>query len=136
MSHAAPDFLDRTLSFRLSSAYDCWGIRRHLHRGVQNGIWFIDARGFDEQQPIALDHPDELSHRQQHLDVCRRSGRFSPTELATLDALIAGRTIAEIAERDGCSRQAVMARLLGNSRGQGGIVKKARALLLARTATS
>jgi hypothetical protein len=49
-------------------------------------------------------------------------------EIRTLHALVVLRlTIAEIAIRDGCSRQAVLARLNGNSRGQGGIIKKAYA---------
>jgi hypothetical protein len=39
---------DRTLSYRLASAYDCWGKRRSLRRGTQNGIWFLDATEIDE----------------------------------------------------------------------------------------
>jgi hypothetical protein len=118
---------ERTLSYRLSAAYDCWGNRRTLRRGVQNGIWFLDARAIDE--PAATEYEiDAAAERPQQLTALTSSGRFSATELATLHALVVERlTIDDIAARDGCSRQAVMARLVGNSRGQGGILKKARA---------
>ena len=121
--------LDRKLTYRLSSAYDCWGRRRSLRRGTQNGIWFIDARGLDlpDLETVPVQHD---AARANGLAALASSGRFTATELETLQALVVERlTIAEIAERHGCSRQAVLARLIGNSRGQGGIVKKARALL-------
>lgn len=121
--------LDRKLTYRLSAAYDCWGHRRSLRRGTQNGIWFIDATGIDlpdiETAPV-----DNDAARADRLTAFQSSGRFTATELETLQALVLDRlTIAEIAERHGCSRQAVLARLIGNSRGQGGIVKKACGLL-------
>ena len=121
--------LDRKLTYRLSSAYDCWGQRRTLRRGTQNSIWFIDGSGLDvpsvETEPA--DHDDARTDR---LAVLESSGRFTTTEIKTLQALVLERlTVTEIAERHGCSRQAVLARLVGNSRGQGGIVKKAHALL-------
>lgn len=120
---------DRKLTYRLSTAYDCWGHRRALRRGTQNGIWFIDAGGLDlpdtEASPV-----DSDAAREEGLATLVSSGRFTATELETLRALVLERlTIAEIAARHGCSRQAVLARLVGNSRGQGGIVKKARGLL-------
>lgn len=120
---------DRILAYRLSSAYDCWGNRRSLRRGTRNGIWFLDATGIDE--PAVEDRPvDPGAEREQALADLQASGHFTTTELATLRSLIVDRlTIAEIAERHGCTRQAVLARLVGNSRGQGGIVKKAQALL-------
>jgi len=118
---------ERTLSFRLSTAYDCWGSRRPLRRGVQNGIWFLDATALDQPAANECEH-DSAGERAQHLTALTSSGRFSATEVATLHALVVERlTIDDIAARDGCSRQAVMARLVGNSRGQGGILKKARA---------
>lgn len=125
---------DRTLSYRLSAAYDCWGNRRSLRRGVRNGIWFLDSRGLDE--PVADETPADVAWCRKHkLAALRSSGRFTAVELATLDALIVERlTIAEIADHHGCSRQAILARLVGNSRGQGGILKKARALLDQRPA--
>ncbi len=125
--------LDRTLAYRLAEAYDCWGNRRSLRRGTQHGIWFIDATGIDES--VSNGSPSEVlvdltESRERGLAQLRSSGRFTPLELATLEALIVGRlTLAEIAARQRCSRQAVRARLVGNSRGQGGILKKARAWL-------
>lgn len=117
---------DRTLSYRLSSAYDCWGNRRSLRRGTRNGIWFLDSTGI--QEPATDEPPVDLcGSRERQLAELRSSGRFTAIELATLDALVVERlTIAEIAARHGCSRQAILARLVGNSRRQGGILKKAR----------
>lgn len=118
--------LDRTLSYRLASAYDCWGRRRTLRSGIQHGTWFLDARDIDE--PASEDVPvDTGPAREDWLAVFKLSERFSAIELATLDALIVERlTISEIAQRDGCSRQAVVARIVGNSKRQGGILKKSR----------
>ena len=98
-------------------------------RWTRNGIWFLDATGIDE--PAVEDRPvDPGTEREQALATLQSSGRFTAIELAALRSLIVDRlTIAEIAERHGCTRQAVIARLVGNSRGQGGIVKKAQALL-------
>lgn len=121
----------RTLTYRLASAYDCWGRRRSLRRGSRNGIWFLDARGLDE--PPVDDVPVSDCTREQALAGLAASGRFTTIELATLHALVTDcLTIDDIAQRDGCSRQAVLARLVGNSKGQGGILKKARALLPSR----
>ena len=119
---------ERTLSYRLAAAYDCWGSRRELRCGTRGGVWFLDASALAEQR-TDIPHVD-ADTRCQRLAALVASGRFTATEVATLQALVIERlTIDEIAERDGCSRQAVMARLTGNSRGQGGILKKARLLL-------
>lgn len=119
---------ERILTYRLASVHDCWGHRRSLRSGTRGGVWFLDATGLDEQGPEPLPVDDDT--RPQQLAAMVASGRFTPTELATLRALVIERlTIEEVAQRDGCSRQAVLARLTGNSRGQGGILKKARSLL-------
>lgn len=121
-------FAERLLTYRLSAAYDCWGHRRAIRHGSRNGIWFLDPRGLDDPQATAADAP--TYNREQKLAELAVSGRFTPTELATLHALVVEHlTIDDIARRDGCSRQAVVARLTGNSRGQGGILRKARSLL-------
>ena len=126
---------ERTLTYRLASAYDCWGRRRSLRRGTRNGIWFIDATGLDRPQ-IDDEAPVSVSTRERQMAEFVASGRFTPIEIATLQALVIERlTIDEIARRDGCSRQAVVARLVGNSRRQGGMLKKARALLASRPLT-
>lgn len=126
---------DRTLTFRLSAAADCWGRRRSLRRGIRNGVWFIDGAALDEPEPA--DQTEAEPHNADRHAALRRltaSGAFTPIEIATLHALVVERlSISEIAARDRCSRQAVMARLTGNSRGQGGILRKARrARLLSR----
>lgn len=126
---------ERTLTYRLASAYDCWGIRRSLRRGTRNGIWFLDATELDEPH-VDDDVPVSIASRESRMAEFAASGRFTPIEIATLHALVVERlTIGEIALRDGCSRQAVVARLVGNSRRQGGILKKARSLLLSAPLT-
>lgn len=119
---------ERTLTYRLATAYDCWGHRRPLRHGVRNGIWFLDATELDLPPGDAAQAP--ACDREQTLAALAATGRFTPTELATLHALVVEHlTIDDIAQRAGCTRQAVMARLVGNSRGQGGVLKKARLLL-------
>lgn len=123
---------ERSLTYRLGAAYDCWGHRRALKHGVRNGIWFLDPIGLGERLPEEA-AADTVSDRERKLAAFAASARFTPTEIATLRALVVERlTINQVAQRDGCSRQAVLARLVGNSRGQGGILKKAQALLSAR----
>ena len=120
--------LDRTLSWRLGLVYDYSGVRRTVRRGIRNGIWYLDPTSISE---AAVQDPDDglqdaSARRLRALDGLHTSGLFTPLELATLRALaIEQLTIAEVATRDRCSRQAVMARLVGNSRGQGGILRKA-----------
>jgi predicted DNA-binding protein (UPF0251 family) len=127
---------DRTLSYRLASAYDCWGNRRALRCGKTHGIWFVSPIGFDEQ-PSPIPVVDPTPARAQTLARFTASGRFTVVELETLRALMVERlTVDDIARRDGCSRQAVLARVVGNSRGQGGLLKKARALQQRDAATS
>lgn len=121
--------LDRVLAFRLATAADCWGRRRSLKSGTRNGIWFITSDSFDQPLPDN-DAPEPAEDRAAILQRFIASGFFTAIEIATLQALAIERlTVAELAERDGCTRQAVMARLAGNSRGQGGIFRKAQALL-------
>jgi hypothetical protein len=123
---------ERALVYRLAAAYDCWGQRRAVRHGVRNGIWFLDPTALDEPAGKSDDAP--VCNREERLAQFEASGCFTRTELSTLRALVVERlTIDEIAARDGCSRQAVLARLAGNSRGQGGILKKAQALLSAAT---
>jgi len=54
------------------------------------------------------------------------SGILTARELSTLRRLLDGLSFAEIAAQDGCTRQAVIARLIGNSKGQGGALRKCR----------
>jgi hypothetical protein len=119
---------DRLTTYRLARVADCWGRPRAIRVGSRHGVWFLDPGDVDvpriEREPEGDDRDRAMA-----LAAMDASGRFTPTEVRTLRALILdGLTIDEIAQRDGCSRQAVMARLVGNSRGQGGILKKARRL--------
>lgn len=78
---------DRTLSYRLSAAYDCWGNRRSLRRGIQHGIWFLDPVGIDE--PAAEAAPaDSDGYRQRRLEEFRSSGRFTEIDSAVDDAVV------------------------------------------------
>jgi hypothetical protein len=122
---------DRLLSKRLQLAYDCWGQQRALRVGTRHGVWFFDAWDFDRREIYAPDGDEDEQplSRVHKLEVLARSGAFTDLELSTIRRLAIDRmTISEIAAADGCSRQAVMARLAGNSKGQGGILKKALAL--------
>ncbi len=122
--------LERAMSYRLASAYDCWGTRRELRAGRQHGLWLLDGAAFDLPPVDTLEEPIDAQTRRAHaLAAFRASGRFTTTELSTIEAIVDGLTLEAIAERDGCTRQAVLARIVGNSRGQGGILKKARYLL-------
>jgi hypothetical protein len=123
--------LDRALTYRLASAFDCWGHRRSLRCASRGGIWFLDLSGLDERRDDGDEPaPTRDAERSRTIDLFAASGRFTETELATLRALVIERlTFDEIAQRAGCTRQAVLARILGNSRRQGGILKKAAALL-------
>lgn len=117
--------LDRVISWRLGLVSDLDGRRRPIRRGTRGGIWFIDPTFLDES--AEADSPNNADSRPSVLEAMRESGLFTDVELRTLRALALERlTIAEIAARDGCSRQAVLARLTGNSKGQGGILRKAR----------
>lgn len=121
--------LDRLLAYRAGVVADCWGQRRDVHHGNRNRIWFLDPLGLDEPIVAAPSSADDVrAFRREMLAAFAASGQFTKIELATLEALVIDQlTIGEIAERDGCSRQAIVARIVGNSRGQGGILKKASA---------
>lgn len=121
---------ERLLSARLGVAHDWRGDRRHLRTGTRHAIWYFDPTGFDE--PAAPDVPivDRFAHREHKLAAMIAAGIFTDIEIHTLRRLVVDRmSLAEIAAADGCSRQAVLARIVGNSRGQGGIVKKVRELV-------
>jgi hypothetical protein len=121
--------LERLLTYRLGAAIDCWGRKRLVRRGSRGGVWFLDPTQLDTPEASGAG-PDRDMARRAALNELRQSGCLTETELATLNGLVAEKlTLEEIAARDGCTRQAVVARLVGNSRGQGGVVKKARRLL-------
>lgn len=119
---------ERAFHFQSASAYDCWGNRRPLRTSRRHGLWAVDAVGFDLADPEpAPDRADAEACRRRAFRAFTESRRFTARELATIDALAFGNlTITELARREGCTRQAIMARIMGNSRGQGGLLRKAR----------
>lgn len=120
---------ERLLSHRLGVANDCWGQRRHLRTGCRHSLWYFDPRGFDEPAPPDVPTVDHYGRREHKLASLIAAGVFTDLEIRTLRRLVLNRmSFSEIAAADGCSRQAVVARIVGNSRGQGGILKKVRAL--------
>jgi hypothetical protein len=129
---------ERSLHYHLSAAADAWGQVRPVRSSRQNGLWRIDATQFD--QPLAEADDDQPDLRRndrisalQHLE---QSGRLTTREAATLRRLVVeGASFADIAAADGCSRQAVVARLVGNSLGQGGLLRKCRLVLTGDSST-
>lgn len=49
---------------------------------------------------------------------------LNPIETETWKKLLKGQTIRDIAHEEGVSRQAVYSRIVGNSKGQGGMIGK------------
>lgn len=125
---------ERSLAYRTGSVCDRWGNRRAVGRARRHGTWHLVIGDID--MPVVadddnIDDIDDIDARRQALLITfERTGLFTATELRTLNALVVDRLeITEIARREGCSPQAVTARLVGNSRGQGGALRKARRLL-------
>lgn len=117
--------------------YDCWG-QPHRSRSVKRN-------GSRVYLPARLDHPVEVEQMQEDparmsdgpsgheralaLQALQHSARFTQTEMRTLSALVVdGLSLSEIARAEGCSRQAIVARLVGSTAGHGGILRKVRAL--------
>ena len=125
---------ERSLHYRLAVAHDCWGRRRPVYSFRQHGLWHIAAPGFEI--PLDDDEPGESTpDRRRRLAALEATGGLTPTQLATVRALaLDGLTLSEVAAREGCSRQAIVARLVGNSKGQGGAIRRVAAIL--RTALS
>jgi hypothetical protein len=121
---------ERTLTYRLSSAYDCWGHRRTLRTARRHGLWHLGVEDFDMPSDAASPDDDgragDDERRREALRIFEASGRFTPAEIRTMRALaLESLTIDEVARAEGVSRQAIRARIIGNSRGQGGLLKKA-----------
>ena len=127
--HAVPS--ERAFHYFHSAAFDCWGVRRGVTRARRGGgLWYLSLQGFDEPPNSDLEAVQDEGERKTQLARLEASGAFTAIELATLRALaLQHLTFDEIAGRDGCSRQAVVARVVNNSKHQGGMLKKARRLL-------
>ena len=68
--------------------------------------------------------------RHDRLHLLATSGRFSATEIRTWYLLAVEQlTVAQVASIERCTQQAIVARLVGNSKRQGGVIKKGPANL-------
>ena len=121
------NFSERRIHFNLSRTYDCRSLRRVLRRSRRNRLWHLSSEGFDIPERIAPGGDGGVDERRRRMFTeLAGSGQFTPTQLATIQALAFERlTVRELAARQGVSRQAIAARLRGNSRHQGGILRRA-----------
>ena len=118
---------ERAVHFRSGAAHDCWGRRRVLRRARRNGLWVILGPDLDLATPAESRAEETDDVRREAYDRLVRSGSLTALQLATIHALAFERlTVQELAARDGCSRQAIAARVLGNSQGQGGAARAAQ----------
>jgi len=71
----------------------------------------------------ALPHDEEESEEYRELveEVCQN---LNPTERRTWLQILDGRSLLDIAEEEGVSRAAIYERIRGNSKGQGGMIRK------------
>lgn len=73
--------------------------------------------------PSCTEPPD----KEQPIEIFEQSRLYvnlNPLEAETWKKLLKGQSIREIAREEGVSRQAVYSRIVGNSKGQGGMVSK------------
>lgn len=119
-------------SYPASVVRDIYG-RQHRSRSFKwNGVRVyvphhletVEASDSSLTDAAIQDRGSELARRDTILAALIASGRFTPAEIRTLTALARGQSLNEIARADGCSRQAVIARLTGNSAGHGGLLRK------------
>ncbi len=91
--------LERALVFRLAAG-TCWGTRRFVAPSLQNRLWRLDPKGFDT--PLVEETTvDPHDRRVRLLHGYAKSGRLTPIEIRTLEALLLDRlTIREIADRE------------------------------------
>jgi hypothetical protein len=122
---------ERAFHFHMAAAYDYRGNRRPLRAFRQHGIWAVCAYDFELPSSARESSSADRDERRRGIfQALVASRRLTARQLATINALAFGRyTIAELAAHEGCSRQAIVARIIGNSRGQGGLVRRARRLL-------
>lgn len=117
------------------------GTARPVTLVKHNGRHIISASPAHRDDPTNDDTaPADADHglpRHDRLHLLATSGRFSATEVRTLYLLAVERlTVAQVASIERCTRQAIVARLVGNSKRQGGLMKKAARFWLERTDTA
>lgn len=114
----------------LAAVSDHAGRRHPVSLAKRNGRAIVVHSCFDDagetpDDELDVEPGDPRMERLRRFVLLAASGRFSRIELRTIYALaVDGLSVAQIACIDRCSRQAVMARLYGNSKGQGGLLKK------------
>jgi len=123
----------------LAMVADHDGVARQITLVKQNGRHIIGATSSHRDEPTNDDavfdeaDADEAAERRHRLHLLATSGRFSVTEVRTLYLLaVEHLTVAQVAAFERCTRQAIVARLVGNSKRQGGLVKKAARFWLER----
>lgn len=86
----------------------------------------VNDTGLTTSNDDATSRNVTAGERARRFDELAASGQFTDTELRTIRALAFERlTVIQLAQVDRCSRQAVLARVYGNSRGQGGLLQRA-----------
>lgn len=125
----------------LAMVADHDGVARHITLVKQNGRYIIGASpsSRDEltREEAAPGDDDDALERRHRFHLLAASGRFSATEVRTLYLLAVEQlTVAQVAALERCTRQAIVARLIGNSKRQGGLVKKAARFWLERNDTA
>lgn len=80
-------------------------------------------------RPIVILPPSctEPPEKEQPMEICEQSRLYvnlNPLEAETWKKILKGRSIRDIAREEGVSWQAVNSRIVGNSKGQGGAIKK------------
>lgn len=114
---------DRAHHYVRGLAYDCWGATRPLPRARRGGLFCADARHFGSPDSPS---PTDDDGRPQMYRGFVGSGRFTETQIRTIHALAFERlTVSELAAREHCGRQAIVARVIGNSKRQGRILRAA-----------
>lgn len=114
----------------LAMVADQDGVARPITLVKQNGRYVIGASPSGVDTPTnenanPEDESDTLD-RSRRFQLLATSGRFTATEVRTLYLLaVKSLTVAQVAAIERCSRQAIVARLVGNSKQQGGLLKKA-----------
>jgi len=127
----------------LAMVADHDGVARPVTPAKQNGRYIIGAPPSHHDEPANADaasdaaDADNSPERRHRLHLLATSGRFSVTEVRTLYLLAVEQlTVAQVAALERCTRQAIVARLVGNSKRQGGLVKKAARFWLERSNTT
>ena len=74
--------------------------------------------------PPSCTEPPDHDEAKEIFEQSRLYVNLNPVEAETWKKLLQGQSIRDIALEEGVSRQAVYARIAGNSKGQGGMVSK------------